>query len=163
MKCGKDGMRQNTPTTIKTSVGEAAKVLDSLLNTHNSKGEKKESPSPPEEQTAKKGKGSLSPSYAGATMSQAPKEVRWWERRKKKKKLVKKDKNQEKKGVLQAQGKTKTVKRSTPAGSGDTIKVSVRDGPSYADILREMKAKVDHRKADLKILSIRRTRKVQKV
>ena len=29
-----DGMRQNTPTTVKTSVGEAAEVLGSLFNTH---------------------------------------------------------------------------------------------------------------------------------
>ena len=29
-----DGMRQNTTTTIKASVAEAAKVLDRLLNTH---------------------------------------------------------------------------------------------------------------------------------
>ena len=29
-----DGMRQNTPITVKTSVGEATEALDSLLNTH---------------------------------------------------------------------------------------------------------------------------------
>ena len=34
-------------------------------------------------------------------------------------------------------------KRSTPARSGDAIKVSARDGQSYADILKEMKAKVN--------------------
>ena len=27
-----DGMRQNTPTTVKTIVGEAAEVMGSLLN-----------------------------------------------------------------------------------------------------------------------------------
>ena len=35
------------------------------------------------------------------------------------------------------------LKRSLPARSADAIKVSARDGQSYADILREMKAKVD--------------------
>ena len=50
-------------------------------------------------------------------------------------------------------------KRSTPARSGDAIKVSAKDGQSYADILKEMEAKVDPRKVDLEVLSIRRTRK----
>ena len=50
-------------------------------------------------------------------------------------------------------------KRSTPARPGDAIKVSAKDGQSYADILREMKAKVDPRKAGLEVLFIRRTRK----
>ena len=52
-----------------------------------------------------------------------------------------------------------TPKRSSPARSGDAIKVSAKDGQSYADILKEMKAKVDPRKAGLEVLSIRRTRK----
>ena len=51
------------------------------------------------------------------------------------------------------------LKRSTPARSSDAIRVSARDGQSYADILREMKAKVDLRRAGLEVLSIRRTRK----
>ena len=34
LKVIQDGMRQNTPTNSKTSVGEAAKVLDRLFNTH---------------------------------------------------------------------------------------------------------------------------------
>ena len=33
LKVIQDGMRQNTPTNVKTSVGEAAEVLGSLLNT----------------------------------------------------------------------------------------------------------------------------------
>ena len=63
--------------------------------------------------------------------------------------------------VKKAQGTTAgpKLKRSTPARSGDAIKVSEKDGQSYADILREMKAKVDTRKAGLEVLSIRRTRK----
>ena len=63
--------------------------------------------------------------------------------------------------VQEAQGKNdkSTPKRSSPARSGDAIKVSARDGQSYADILKEMKAKVDPRKAGLEVQSIRRTRK----
>ena len=34
LKIIQDGMRQYTPTTVKTSVGEAADVLCSLFNTH---------------------------------------------------------------------------------------------------------------------------------
>ena len=37
--------------------------------------------------------------------------------------------------------------------------MSAKDGQSYADILKEMQAKVDHRKAGLEVLSIRRIRK----
>ena len=50
-------------------------------------------------------------------------------------------------------------KRSSPVRSGDAIKVSAKDGQSDAEILKEMKAKVDRRKAGLEVLSIRRTRK----
>ena len=49
-------------------------------------------------------------------------------------------------------------KRSTPTMSGDAIRVSTKGGQSYADILKEMKAKVDPQKAELEFLSIRRTR-----
>ena len=51
------------------------------------------------------------------------------------------------------------LKRSSRARSGESIKVSARDGQSYADILREMKAKVDPRRAGFEVLSIRGTRK----
>ena len=34
LKVIQDGMRQNTLTTVKTSVGEATEVLGILLNTH---------------------------------------------------------------------------------------------------------------------------------
>ena len=51
------------------------------------------------------------------------------------------------------------LKRATPARSGDAIRVSEKDGQSYADILKEMKGKVDPRKAGVEVLSIRRTRK----
>ena len=63
--------------------------------------------------------------------------------------------------VQKAQGTVakRKLKRSSAARSGDAIKVSARDGQSYADILREMMAKVDPRRAGLEVLSIRRTRK----
>ena len=63
--------------------------------------------------------------------------------------------------VQEAQGTNakRTSKRSSPARSDDAIKVSAKDGQSYADILKEMKAKVDPRKAGREVLSIRRTRK----
>ena len=41
----------------------------------------------------------------------------------------------------------------------DAIKVSTRDGQSYADILKEIKVKVDPRRVGLDVLSIRRTRR----
>ena len=51
------------------------------------------------------------------------------------------------------------LERSTPARSGNAIKVLAKDGQSYDDIFKGMKAKVDPRKAGLEVLSIRRTRK----
>ena len=44
-------------------------------------------------------------------------------------------------------------------GSGDVTKVSARDDQSYADMLKEMKAKVDPCRAGHDNLFIRRTRK----
>ena len=63
--------------------------------------------------------------------------------------------------MQKAQGSTvqPKIKHYTPARSGEAIKASARNGQSYADILKEMKAKVDPRKAALEVLSIRRTRK----
>ena len=49
--------------------------------------------------------------------------------------------------------------RSTPAKSGDDIEVSGRYGQSYADILKEMKAKVNPQEAGLEVLSTPRNRK----
>ena len=51
------------------------------------------------------------------------------------------------------------LKRSSPARSGDAIKVSARDGQSYADILRQIKAKVEPQGAGLEVLSIWMARK----
>ena len=42
------------------------------------------------------------------------------------------------------------LKRSSSSRSGDAIKASAKDGQSDADILKEMKAKVDPRKAGLR-------------
>ena len=72
-------------------------------------------------------------------MSQPPnKEGDWHVVTKKGKKMIKKrKKGEEGEGTV---NKPK-LKRPTPARSGDAIRVSVRDGQSYADILKEMKAK----------------------
>ena len=63
--------------------------------------------------------------------------------------------------MQKAQGSTAQpiLKRFTPARPDAAIKVSAKDAQSYADILKEMTAKDDPRKAGLKVLSIRRTRK----
>ena len=68
----------------------------------------------------------------------------------KKRKEKKEEKKKEKRAedpVQKAQGTTPRpkLKRSTPARTGDAIRLSARDVQSYADILREMKAKVDLR------------------
>ena len=41
----------------------------------------------------------------------------------------------------------------------DAIRVSMKDGASYAEILKAMKAKVNPQNSGAKVLSIRRTRK----
>ena len=96
------------------------------------------------------------------TKSQAPNEEGDWQvvKRKTRKKRKKKEKK-EKDPVQKAQGTVARpkLKRSLPARSGDAIKVSARNGQSYAEILREMKEKVDQRRAGLEVLSIPRTRK----
>ena len=66
------------------------------------------------------------------------------------KKRKEKEKKKEKRAedpAQKAQGTTATpkLKRSAPARSGDAIKVSAKDGQSYADILKEMKEKIDPR------------------
>ena len=128
------------------------------------KGEKRAAPSTPQEKTPKRGKGGPSPSYAQVTKSQAPNKEEDWQvvtkrGEKNKKRIDKKLKKKAKDPVEKAQGTVAKLKskRSTPARSGDVIKVSARDGQSYVNILKEMKAKVDPRKARLEVLSIRRT------
>ena len=51
------------------------------------------------------------------------------------------------------------TRRSPAARSGDAIRVSAKDGESYADILKVMKAKVNPQNAEAEVLSIRRTRR----
>ena len=55
--------------------------------------------------------------------------------------------------------KVKMPCRSPAARSGDAIRMSARDGESYADILKAMKAKVDPQSSGAEVLSIRRTRR----
>ena len=78
----------------------------------------------------------------------------------KKRKEKKKQEKRVEDPAQKARGTTATpkLKRFMPARSDDAIKVSANNGQSYADILKEMKAKVDPRKAGLEVLSIRRTR-----
>ena len=54
--------------------------------------------------------------------------------------------------------KGKLPSRSPAARSGDNIRVSAKDGESYADILKAMKAKVNPQNAGSEVLSIRRNR-----
>ena len=48
---------------------------------------------------------------------------------------------------------------SAATRSGDAIRVSAKDGESYADILKAMKVKVNSQNAVAEVLSIRRTRR----
>ena len=49
--------------------------------------------------------------------------------------------------------------RSLAGRSGDAIRVSAKDGESYAEILKEMKAEVNRQNSGAEVLSIQRTRK----
>ena len=126
-------------------------------------GQKRSAPSTPLEKTPKRGKGGSSPSYAQVATSQPPNKEGDWhvvtkKRKEKKKKRKEKKEKRAEDPAQKAQGTTATPKSklSTPARSSDAIKVSAKDGQSYADILKEMKAKVDPRKAGLEVLSIQR-------
>ena len=50
-------------------------------------------------------------------------------------------------------------RRSPAAWSGDAIRLSAKDGKSYAEILKAMEAKVDLQNSGAEVLSIRRTRR----
>ena len=123
------------------SLGESRKTL--------SNGKKREAPSPLEEQIAKKGKGSTSPSYSEATISQAPKKLGNdnWLRRKN---------AREKRCARCTRGKGKKPKCSLSARSRDAFRLSAKNGQSYAEILKLMKAKVKHLNAGLEVMTIRR-------
>ena len=126
---------------------------------NEAKGEKRAAPSPPQEQTPERGKGGPSPSYAQVAKTQAPTEEGDWQLVMKKGRKEKEKKEKKEKDLVQtAQGivAKPRLKGSTPARSGDAIKVSAKDGQSYADILWEMKAKLDPWRAGLEVLSIRR-------
>ena len=56
--------------------------------------------------------------------------------------------------------KGKLTRRSPAARSGDAIRVSEKDGESYAEILKAMWAKEDPQNSGAEVLFIRRTRKV---
>ena len=82
------------------------------------------------------------------------------------KKEEKKKKNKKKKerevpapSAQEPKEKKKVPRRSPAARSGDAIRVSAKDGESYAEILKAMKAKVDPQSSVAEVLSIRRTRK----
>ena len=55
--------------------------------------------------------------------------------------------------------KGKFPRRSPAARSSAAIRVSTKDGKSYVEILRAMKAKVNPQNAGADVLSIRRTRR----
>ena len=55
--------------------------------------------------------------------------------------------------------KGKLPRRSPTARLGDAIRVSAKDGDSYAEILKAMKAKVNPKNSGAEVLSIRRTRR----
>ena len=145
--------------TRSTSLGDTPK--------NQAKDEKRSAPSPLLEKTPEKEKGDSSPSYSQVATSQPPNKEGDWHVVTKKRNKKGKKKNKEKKErraedlVRKAQGTVskQKLKRSMPARSGDAIKVSAKDDQSYANIFKEMMAKVDLRTAGLELLSIRRTRK----
>ena len=55
--------------------------------------------------------------------------------------------------------KGKLPRRSPAVGSGDAVRVSAKDGESYAEILKAMKARVNPQDSGAEVLSIRRTRR----
>ena len=121
------------------------------------KGEKRVAPSPPEGRLPKKGKGRTSPTYVAATRGQTPQKDGEW-------KLVEKKKEKKKKRVpvpyaQDSKEERKLPRRSPAARSGDAIRVSAKDGESYEEILKAMKAKADPQNSGAEVLSLRRTRR----
>ena len=73
--------------------------------------------------------------------------------------LVKKNKKKKEREVpapsAQEPKKKKKVPRRSPAASlGDTIRVSAKDGESYAEILKAMKATVNPQNLEAEVFSI---------
>ena len=73
----------------------------------------------------------------------------------------KKKKKEKKETSVQEAEKKKAPRRSPPSRTGDVIRDSTRGGQSYAEILKEMKTKVNPLDAGLEVLTIQRTRKGQ--
>ena len=78
---------------------------------------------------------------------------------KKEKKKKKKEREVPAPSAQEPKGKKKVPRRSPAARSGDAIRVSTKDGESYAEILKTMKAKVNSQNSGPEVFSIRRTRK----
>ena len=115
----------------------SASVEDTPKN--KARGEKSSAPSLPLEKTPKRGKGGSSPSYAQVATTQPPnKEGDWHLVTKKRGKEKKKEKKDRRAGdpVPRAQATVakQKLKHSTPARSGEAIRVSARDGQAYAYI-----------------------------
>ena len=77
----------------------------------------------------------------------------------KKKKKKKKEREVPVPSTQEAKEKKNVPRRCPASRSGDAIRVSKKDGESYAEILKAMKAKVNPQNSGAKVLSIRRTRK----
>ena len=95
------------------------------------KGEKRIAPSPPEDRFPKKGKGNTTSTYAAATRGKTPQKDGEWQ-------LVKRRKGEKKK-----KKRKKGFHCFLAARSGDAIRVSAKDGESYLEILKAMKAKAN--------------------
>ena len=81
------------------------------------------------------------------------------EKEKKKKKRKKKEKRVPVPSAQDPKEKRKLTRRFPAARSGDAFRALSKDGESYAEILKSMKAKVDRQNSRAEVLSIRRTRR----
>ena len=79
--------------------------------------------------------------------------------KKEKKKKEKKEKEVPVPSAQELKTKGKLPRRSPAARPVDAIRVSAKDGESYADILKAMEAKVNPQNAGAEVLSIRTTRR----
>ena len=83
----------------------------------------------------------------------------WWKKRIKKKNKKKKEREVPAPSAQEPKEKKKVSGRSPAARSGDAIRVSAKEGKSYAEFLKAMKAKVNPQNSGAEVLSIRKTRK----
>ena len=70
-----------------------------------------------------------------------------------------KDSVKESTEVLSGMSQGKVPRRTPTARLGDAVRVSAKDGESYAEILKTMKARVNPQNSGTEVLSIRRTRR----